>query len=186
MFGFLKKKKEVVQENNLVLEKELLAEAITIYCEEIDLLKLKSEYWRSGEKKQRPYCSPKEKIHLNEHLFIKIDYLSYTYDNSLIGLKYLIMNEFEMFLSIYVDDIHLSNYMFELDLKENSDIYRPWECLRENIIHDIPKQFIVLMNDWSRKVVNEFEEKRQEMELLRKEEEKDSFLKEEEKLKKYM
>lgn len=142
---FFKKK-----EKPHILDRGLLAEAITIYSNKIDLLDMK---WKKKE-------YPEDTICLNEHLTIKVDSAWYTYDASWFLGFYTIIDYFILKISTYVDGIKMASYQFQLDIKDNKELYRRWECEEKNIIHYMPNQFIDMMNEWSKSIVSEFNEKR--------------------------
>ena len=54
----------------------------------------------------------------------------------------------------------MSSYHFKLDTTENKEFYREWECKKEEINHCMPNQFIDVMNEWSKKIICSFEDKR--------------------------
>lgn len=133
-----------------ILDRGLLAEAITIYSNKIDLIDMK---WKKKE-------YPEDTICLNEHLTIKVDSAWYTYDASWFLGIYTVIDYFILKISTYVDGIKMASYQFQLDIENNKELYRRWECEEKNIIHYMPNQFINLMNEWSNHIVSEFNEKR--------------------------
>lgn len=133
------------------LDRGLLAEAISIYSDEIDLEEMKYS-------KKNSY--PSDSIQLNEHLKIKIDSAWHTSDSGIFMGFYCYLNYFVLQISTYVDKIKMATYNFQLDIKNNDELYRRWNCEEKNIIHYMPNQFIDLMNEWSNKIVSEFDENR--------------------------
>jgi len=122
------------------LDRGLLAEAITIYSNNIDL---------------KSVCNcvshVNEAIRLNDVLVLKIPYLHHH-----LGAY---SHFYSMEVKTYVEGIQMAEYQFELDMGLDSRIYRRWDCSNKKIIHYMPNQFIDLMNDWSNKVVTEFHTK---------------------------
>lgn len=139
------------KEKYYLLDRGLLAEAISIYSDKINLEKMKCA-------KVNYY--PKDFIRLDEHLIIKVDSVWHT-DNfgTCFGFYYR-SNYFVLKISTYVDGIKMATYDFELDIKNNNEMYRRWECKEKEIFHCMPNQFIDLMNEWSKQIVSEFDEKR--------------------------
>lgn len=133
------------------LDRGLLAEAISIYSDKIDLEKMKYAGKNS-------YLS--DSIRLNDHLTIKVDSAWHTGDSGVFMGFYCYLNYFILNISTYVDGIKMATYGFQLDIKDNEELYRRWECNEKEILHCMPNQFIDLMNEWSRQIVSEFDEKR--------------------------
>ena len=103
---------------------------------------------------------PEDTISLNEHLTIKVESAWYSYDASWFGGFFIVIDYFMLKISTYVDDIKMADYEFQLDIKNNKELYRRWECKEKTIIHYMPNQFIDLINEWSKSIVSEFDEKR--------------------------
>ena len=53
----------------------------------------------------------------------------------------------------------MATYQFQLDIENNEELYRRWDCEEKEIFHYMPNQFIDLMNEWSNQIVSEFDEK---------------------------
>lgn len=134
-----------------ILDRGLLAEAITIYSDKIDLEKMKYS-------KKNNY--PEDSIKLDEHLIIKIDSAWHTMDSGVFMGFYYFLDYFILKISTYVDGIKMATYQFQLDIKDNKELYRRWECDEMEILHYMPNQFIDLMNEWSRHVVSGFDNER--------------------------
>ena len=132
------------------LDRGLLAEAISIYSDKIDLEKMKY-----AEKDSYPSDS----IQLDKHLTIKIDSVWHTSDSGMFMGIYCYLNYFILKISTYVDEIKMATYQFQLDIENNEELYRRWDCEEKEIFHYMPNQFIDLMNEWSNQIVSEFDEK---------------------------
>lgn len=145
--GLFNKKKEKPH----ILDRGLLAEAITIYSDKIDLSDMKRE------NKKHQY--PEDTICLNEHLTVKVDSAWYTSDNSWFMGCYCVLDYFSLNISTYVDGIKMASYKFCLDMKSNDEMYRRWECEEKEIVHYMPNQFIDFMNEWSNSIVLAFKER---------------------------
>ena len=146
MINIFKKK-----EKYHTLDRGLLAEAISIYSDEIDLEEMKYS-------KKNSY--PSDSIQLDEHLKIKIDSAWHTSDSGVFMGFYCYLNYFILKISTYVDEIKMATYQFQLDIENNKELYRRWDCEEKEIFHCTPNQFIDLMNEWSNQIVSEFDENR--------------------------
>ena len=133
------------------LDRGLLAEAISIYSDKIDLEKMKY-----AEKDSYPSDS----IQLDKHLTIKIDSVWHTGDSGMFMGFYCYLNYFILKISTYVDEIKMATYQFQLDIENNEELYRRWDCEEKEIFHCMPNQFIDLMNEWSNQIVSEVDENR--------------------------
>lgn len=145
------------------LDRGLLAEAISIYSDKIDLEEMKYS-------KKNSYQS--DSIQLDEHLKIKIDSAWHTRDSGMFMGFYYYLNYFILKISTYIDEIKMATYQFKLDIENNEELYRRWDCEEKEILHYIPNQFIDLMNKWSKQIVSDFDEnrgkKKEEKELNKK------------------
>lgn len=103
---------------------------------------------------------PSDSIQLDEHLTIKIDSAWHTSDAGMFMGFYCYLNYFILKISTYVDKIKMATYQFQLDIENNEELYRRWDCEEKEIFHYMPNQFIDLMNEWSKQIVSEFDEKR--------------------------
>ena len=146
MFCIFKKK-----EKYHTLDRGLLAEAISIYSKKINLEKMKYT-------KKNGY--PSDSIQLGDHLIIKVDSVWYTTSSGTFMGFYCYLNYFILKISTYVDGIKMATYQFQLDIKNNEELYRKWNCEKKEIIHYMPNQFIDLMNEWSKQIVSEFDKER--------------------------
>lgn len=140
-----------------ILDRELLAEAITICSNKIDLKKMKYS-------KEKEY--PKDTIELNEHLKVKIDSVWYEYDADWFMGLFVVLDYFILQISTYVDGIKMASYEFELNIEHNDELYRKWRCKEKKIIHYMPNQFIDLINDWSKEIVFKFDNERNKRKML--------------------
>lgn len=159
--GLFNKKKEKYH----TLDRGLLAEAITIYSDKIDL--------RPTNKMQWIY----EVIHLNDILEIRIPYIHHH-----LGAY---AHYYSMNVETYVEGIQMAKYSFELDMSFSIEKYRKWTCEEKDIMHYMPNQFIDLMNEWSNKVVSEFTIKQKKIEHEKREFMKSIYDEEESVLDKY-
>lgn len=132
-----------------ILDRGLLAEAISIYSDKINLEK---------EQYSKKNIYPEDTIRLNNHLTIKITNFWHTNSFDIVFGYYL--NYFVLNISTYVDGIKMAAYQFELNIKNNEELYRKWECKEKEIVHYMPNQFIDLMNEWSKQIVSKFEQDR--------------------------
>lgn len=140
-----------------ILNRGLLAEAITIYSQEINL----ENYLRSMSKKY-----PQDTIHLNEHLTITIDDIWHHYDVTpgiIAGI--ISIDCFHMSVSTHVDGIKMASYEFTLDIDVDHELYREWDCEKCDIIHRMPNQFVDLMNRWSKHTASTFNQRRKQKKL---------------------
>ena len=112
---------------------------------------------------------PSDSIQLDKHLTIKIDSAWHTSDSGMFMGFYCYLNYFILKISTYVDEIKMATYQFQLDIENNEELYRRWDCEEKEIFHCMPNQFIDLMNEWSNQIVSEFDEK-----INKKKEEKES------------
>ena len=134
--GLFKKKKEKYH----TLDRGLLAEAISIY--------LGSILFDNRQTVKHIH----KIIQLNDVLKIEISCIGYWHSSY--------SHSYSMNVHTYVENIPMADYRFRLDISENKEIYRRWKCSELKIMHYMPNQFIDLMNSWSRKIVSEFDEKR--------------------------
>lgn len=127
----------------------------------------------------------KDSIRLNDHLIIEVESAWYTRSSGMFMGSYCYLNYFMMIISTHVDGIKMATYNFKLDIKDNHELYREWECEKKEIFHYMPNQFIDLMNKWSREIVSEFDEKRNEKKRLTTLKQKEKYDNEENILNKY-
>ena len=158
------------------LDRGLLAEAISIYSDKIDLEEMKYS-------KKNSY--PSDSIQLDEHLKIKIDSVWHTSSSDTFMGFYCYLNYFILKISTYVDGIKMATYQFQLNIKHDDELYRRWNCEEKEILHYMPNQFIDLMNKWSKQIVSDFDEKRNKKKEEKESNKKKKYDKEESILNKY-
>ena len=128
---------------------------------------------------------PSDSIQLDEHLKIKIDSAWHTSSSDTFMGFYCYLNYFVLKISTYVDEIKMATYQFELNIKNNDELYRRWDCEKKEILHYMPNQFIDLMNKWSKQIVLDFDEKRSKKKEEKESNKKKKYDKEESILNKY-
>ena len=128
---------------------------------------------------------PSDSIQLDEHLKIKIDSVWHTSSSDTFMGFYCYLNYFVLKISTYVDEIKMATYQFELNIKNNDELYRRWDCEKKEILHYMPNQFIDLMNKWSKQIVLDFDEKRSKKKEEKESNKKKKYDKEESILNKY-
>ena len=138
-----------------VLDEERLAEAIAFSSLDLEAIKNKTLFTRESA----------YNLKLGDHLclagncrFFKSSQTDYP-------------SSYSLMLETYVDNIHMADYQFKIyiDVPSWRDFNEEWECKKLNIIHEMPEQFIELMNTWSSQVL---EEKYQQEAFVREEQAK--------------
>lgn len=145
------------------LDRGLLAEAISISSQ--------PGFFAEREK------TINETITLNDVLEIKIPVVHYHWGEY--------AHYYSMLVMTYVEGIKMAEYRFHLDIRDNKELYRRWECRDKVILHYMPNQFIDLMNEWSRQVVAEYERQQAEIKQKKEDAKKRIHDREEDVLKKY-
>lgn len=141
------------KDKRYMLKYGLIAEAITIYSDKIDLESLKYNK-----------IHPSDIININEHLKIEVDNVWHTHVFERVVLAgfgtWCHLDYYTMNIKIYVDNVEISTHQFKLDIKYDNELYREWSCEEENIIHVIPNQFAKSLNEWCEHIIRDFNKKR--------------------------
>ena len=151
---FIKIKRKI---KNMIIRKlksALLAEAISIYDKDNNL-EPESHFNIDNYEEDFSYIDAyKNSIKIDEK--IKLNYtLTYRDEFS----AFINKKEYVMDLFIYVENVQMAQYSFKLDLLENKEIYRPWNCIFYVINHPFPDKVLEIINNWTDSVIYDYEMK---------------------------
>lgn len=142
---------------NMIIKKlkfALLAEAISIYDKDNNL-EPKNHFNINNYEEDFSYIDAyKNSIKIDEKITLNFT-LTYKDEFS----AFINKKEYIMDLFIYLETVQMAQYTFKLDLLENKEIYRPWDCVFYVIKHPFPDKALETINNWTDSIIYDHEMK---------------------------
>jgi len=137
--------------NSSVLYTDKLPEAITIASKDIDL-----EHIYDGG----PHIS--STLIIEEDFSIQVNSIWHAQSFNSFGWSPVRLNYYHMNFAIYIADIKVAEYEYELDLCNNEKLYRPWKCKNKTISHQLPPDHLQYLNVWICATIMNFKMEKEE------------------------